>query len=205
MTSNPQTPPRQQGPINQETPVYSKSVHGSLPYQSGKLNDAKLAVLNDLGQHVPEVTFQDFLDYLAPSQPTFNLEATMETLKADPEGIIPATGRWKAFDSDPKDKSRLEDVVFAPIPNIFDTVVRAIIANSDLTSTHVSVLFLQNPSIAPTSSARQNATRPDGYMVLKEGFKEGHVSWDNILLSCEYKRMDGENQLNDVSIRVDSE
>jgi hypothetical protein len=158
-----------------------------------------------LGQHVPEVTFQDFLDYLAPPQPTFNLEATMETLKADPEGIIPATGRWSTFDSDPKDQYKLEDVVFATMPNIFNTVVRAIIANSDLTSTHVSVQFLQNPSMAPTLGARQDATRPDSYLVLKERFQEEHVSWDNILLSCEYKRMDGQNQLNDVSIRVNSE
>jgi hypothetical protein len=95
--------------------------------------------------------------------------------------------------------------VFTPMAGVFDLVVRAIIANSDRTLGHVSVRFYQNPTRAPTSNARQAATRPDGYMVLKEIFPEGNESWDGILLSCEYKWRDGVEQLNDVSIRENSE
>jgi hypothetical protein len=199
MASNP-TSPREQDRINRETPVRQKSVHESYSYQTGKLYGSKQAVLDDLGQHVPQVTFQDFLDHLAPHQPNFDLEATMETLKRDPEGIIPDTGRRSAFNKDLKDQPAHEDTVFEPMPEIFRSVVRAIIANSDLTSDHVSVGFLQNPTKAPTSNARQIATKPDGYMALKETLQEGNDSWHGILLSCEYKRRDGVEQLNDVSI-----
>jgi hypothetical protein len=120
----------------------------------------------------------------------------METLKRDPEGIIPDTGWWSAFNQDPKDHSACEDTAFEPMPQIF---------HSDLTSGDVSVGFLQNPTRAPTSNARQIATRPDGYMVLKETCQEGNESWDDILLSCEYKQREGVERLNAVSICENSE
>ena len=47
---------------------------------SGNLENARLAVLQDLGT-IPHVTFQDFLEFLAPPQPKFDLDLTMESLK----------------------------------------------------------------------------------------------------------------------------
>jgi hypothetical protein len=59
------------------------------------------------------------MDFLAPPQPEFDIEATMEKLKTDP-GILTASGRWKAFDKEPKDQSGREDAVFKPMPDIFN-------------------------------------------------------------------------------------
>ena len=62
-----------------------------------------------------------------------------------------------------------------------------IIANSELTEALNLVQFLHEPDKPPTSSNRWNATRPDGYLVLKQRLSEGVVSWAKISLSCENK------------------
>jgi hypothetical protein len=108
MTSNPTS--QRAGPYQSRDSSLSKSTM-SYSYSNGELDGFTQAVLDDLGQHVPLVTFQDFLDHLAPHQPKFNLEATMERLKRDPEGIIPHTGRWSAFNQDPKDQPAHEGSV----------------------------------------------------------------------------------------------
>jgi hypothetical protein len=141
------------------------------------------------------------MDFLAPPQPEFDVEATMETLKFS--GILTAADRWKAFDTEPKDQHGREDAIFKPIPEIFDKIVDAIIMNSNstLTARDRSVDFLQNPTMAPTSSERHNASRPDGYLLVKDRALVERVSWADILLSCEYKREEGPEELDDVSIR----
>jgi hypothetical protein len=198
----PDSPPRQQVSLNHESPVHAKKVHTSRSYQSGLLEDARLAVSEDLGSHIPQITRQDFMDFLAPPQPEFDIQATMEILKADPAGILTASGRWKAFDTEPKDQPGREDAIFKPMPYIFSKIVEAIIANSDskLTASDCSVDFLQNPTMAPMSSDRHNATRPDGYLLVKDRLQERTVSWADVLLSCEYKREEGDEELDDVSI-----
>jgi hypothetical protein len=87
------------------------------------------------------------------------------------------------------------------MPEIFTKVVVAIVANSSgkLKEDNRTVDFLQNPSQAPTSVERHNESRPDGYLVLKHGKKED-ILWADIVLSCEYKRNDGDDDLDDVRI-----
>jgi hypothetical protein len=75
--------PRQHTTLNHESLVHAKKVHSSRSYQNGLLDDARLAVLEDLGSRIPEITLQVFIDFLAPPQPSFNIEATMEMLKSD--------------------------------------------------------------------------------------------------------------------------
>ena len=154
------------------------------------------SVVDDLDFSVPQITFKDFLEFLAPPQPTFNLELTMKSLE---KGIL-SSGRWSAFEQGPKYQQKTEDAVFLPIGDIFNEVVDAIIANSELTTTSMLVKFLHRPTLPPRSSASRNVTRPDGYLVLKERAQEKNISWADISLSCEYKRNDGEADLYDVSI-----
>jgi len=197
-----QSPPRQQTTLTHESPVHGKKVHSSRSYQSGLLDGARLAVLEDLGSRVPEVTLQAFIDYLAPPQPNFDIKGTMERLKLDPAGILPASGRWAAFTDEPKHQVGKEDTIFEPMPDIFKKVVEAIIAtsNSRLTSDDCTIDFVQNPSMAPMSADRTNATRPDGYMLMKNRQKGGKSeSWSDVVLSSEYKPKDGDEQLDDVS------
>ncbi len=186
-----------------------KVVHSNASYQSDILGDARLAVLQDVGSYAPMIPFQTFLDYLAPPRPDFDLDATMRSLKLGSEPVLSSSNRWSKFAKDPKDSQELEDRVFSPIPEIFTKVVVAIIANSGgkLKEDKRTVDFLHNPSQAPTSSERRNESRPDGYLVLKNRDKElskdgkkEDILWADIVLSCEYKRKDGVDDLDDVRI-----
>jgi hypothetical protein len=114
------------------------------------------------------------MDFLAPPQPDFNIEATMKMLKSNP-AVITASGWWTVFDKEPTDQSGREDAVFKPLPDIFKKVVDAIIANlsSKLNEHDCSIDFLQNPNMALMSADRHNATRPDGYMALKSRSQGG--------------------------------
>jgi hypothetical protein len=53
----------------------------------------------------------------------------------------------------------------------------------------------------PKSADRHNATRPDGYLLVKDKVQPGIVSWADVVLSCEYKRENGDEELDDVSTR----
>jgi len=94
-----------------------------------------------------------------------------------------------------------EDAIFIPMPNIFTKVVAAIIANSDgkLNEDMRTVDFMQNPRPVPTSAERRSKSRPDGYLALKDR-ESGDIHWADIVLSCEYKRKDEDDNLDDVRI-----
>src|SRR5712672_961259 len=89
-----QSPPAQLTP---DSPVCFKSVHSDISYQSGLLEDARRAVLRDLGSSIPEIPFQTFLNYLAPPRPNFDLEATMRSLKVGPSPALTSLNRWSKF------------------------------------------------------------------------------------------------------------
>jgi len=192
-----------------DSPPRVKSVHSHPSYQSDILVDARQAVLQDVGSYTPMIPFQTFLEYLAPPQPEFDLNATMQSLKSGTKPVLESSNRWSGFPKDPKDSQGSEDRVFSPIPDIFTKVVAAIAANSGgkLNEDKRTVDFLQNPSLAPTSAERRNESRPDGYLVFKDrvnvtsddGRREA-IFWADIALSCEYKRKDGVDDLDDVRI-----
>ena len=54
--------------------------------------------------------------------------------------------------------------------------------------------------MAPMSADRHNATRPDGYLLAKDRMQEQTVSRADVVLSCEYKRNDGNEKLDIVSV-----
>jgi hypothetical protein len=93
-------------------------------------------VLEDLGSSIPEVPLQDFIKFLAPPQPQFDVGATINTLKSDI--ILSTSCRWAAFDKEPKDQRAVENDVFRPITNIFEKVVDAIIKHSDSDLTKIA-------------------------------------------------------------------
>jgi hypothetical protein len=166
------------------------------------LDDARLAVLKDLGSHIPEITLQSFMDFLAPPQPNFDICATMQTMMSGPEGILTASDGWTTFKKKPKDQIGKEDAIFKPVSDIFSKVVAAVIKNStsNLNAKNCSVDFLQNPTMSPKSADRHNASRPDGYMLVKDRLQGETVSWSDVVLSCEYKRKEGDEDLDDVTM-----
>jgi hypothetical protein len=164
------------------------------------LEDARFAVLEDLGSSIPEVPLQDFMKFLVPPQPQFDVVATINTLKSDI--ILSASGRWTVFDNEPKDQRAAGNDVFKPITNIFKKVVDAIIKHSDtdLTGDCSLINFLQNPNSTPKSEDRHNSSRHDGYMLVKDRLDKRAVSWADVVLSCEYKKQGGDEQLDDVRL-----
>lgn len=218
MTS--QTPPPQQTHRTPDSPPVVKNVHSNYYYQRDFLADARLAVLQDLGECIPMISFQEFLDSLAPPCPHgFNLAATMESLKSGSAPVLTSENRWSMFPKAPKDLDGSEGEIFRPIPEIFKKVVLAIIENSggQLKDSDSTVDFLQNPDRAPSSAEMRNGSRPDGFFVLKgwekkaprkdKGKKQKQklkekqdILWSDIVLSCEYKKADRIEDLNDVCI-----
>jgi len=50
------------------------------------------------------------------------------------------------------------------------------------------------------SADRHNATRPDGYLLVKNRMQGKTVSWADVVFSCEYKLKDGDKHLDDVRV-----
>ena len=144
----------------QETPVHVNNVQMGFTYQYGCFDNARV---DDLGMWIPQIPFEDFLQHLAPPQPNFNVDATINSLRQDLKGILPS-GRWSGFVNNPKHQKKLKKDVFSPMSNIFNKVVDVIIA--DLKTTPL-VQFVQDPEKPPTSSVPMRKTRPDGCLVLK--------------------------------------
>ena len=96
------------------------------------------------------------------------------------------------------------------MPYIFAKVVVAVAANSGgrLREEARTVDFLQNPSPVPESTHKRKESRPDGCLVLKDRNKgmsedwrrDDTLVWSDIVLSCEYKRKDGRQDLHDVCV-----
>jgi hypothetical protein len=95
-----------------------KKVHSSRSYQSGLLKDTRFVVLEDLGSSISDVPLQNFMKFLVPPQPQFDVVATINALKSDI--ILSASGRWTPFDNEPKDQRAVENDIFKPITNIFE-------------------------------------------------------------------------------------
>ena len=76
-----------------------------------------------------------------------------------------------------------------------------LVASSDLATTPVLVQYLHvEPSeTLGSSGSKQNTSKPDGYLVLKQRLEKDSVLWPDIVLPCEYKNTDGKNCLIDVS------
>ena len=207
MTS--QSPQRQLNALTCDPPVHVKSRHSNYVDRSDLQEDPSRSALQDLEYSIPVIPYQAFLDHLAPPQPDFYLDSTIQSLKLWSEPVITSSNRWSKFPNSPKDSQGSEDTIFSPILEIFMKVVIAIIANSGgkLKEDNITVDFLLNPSPAPTSAERHKRSRPDGYLVLKDrskvmskGGRKDDILWGDIVLSWEYKRKGGVNELDDVRI-----
>ena len=186
-------------PTQQTAPVRVKSVHSDFYYQSDILGDARIAVLHDLGSSIPEIPFKTFLKHLTPPQPDFDMTTTINWLKSKKIGALTSSNKWKGFSKAPKDQ-RSEDAAFKPLLNIFSGVVKAIVLASrgKRTESDQSVDYIQHPNQVLASAERHNASRPDGYLVLKD--RKGDIQWADIVLSCEFKRNDRDADRDDVRV-----
>ena len=206
MTSH--SPSRQQNLFTRDSPVHVKSGQ-SIHSDHSDVQEEPRSALQDLGLSIPVIPYQTFLDHLAPPQPDFDLDSTIQSLKLGSEPVLTSSNQWTMFTNSPKNSQGSEYTIFSPIPEIFTKVVVAIIANSGgkINEDKNIVDFLQNPSRTPTSAERNKGSRPDGYLVFKDrikvmskGGRKEDIRWGDIALSWEYKRKGGVNELDDVRV-----
>lgn len=164
-------------------------------YKTGDLNLGKTAVIRDLDRIavVP-------LDYfntacLPPLHRQIDL-AYIESSLCDNGVLSLDAGRWTVFFLDPEAESCHEDVVFGRLSGVFDAIVQAA---SDVTSTAAKLKFVHKPTTAPTSE-RTNTSRPDAYLRLANKKSVGEYAthfvdcWDDIAVSFEFKKRNGESK-----------
>jgi hypothetical protein len=101
-----------------ETPSYIRQV-ASGSYSGGTLEDARRAVLDDLGLWIPQVPVDFMMDHiLPPVNCDFN---AVKTKLVDSGRIL--GGRWAAFDKDPIKSAAHENNVFKPLEGVFADIV----------------------------------------------------------------------------------
>ena len=143
---------------------------------------------------IPEVTTQDFLEFVIPPVPRQNLDNILHSLKS---GAVTADGRIKGFDKDPRQAGLTEDKQFRHLHNFSERALA--IASGELAAT-ATLASRYTPHETPRSEKR-NGSRPDKSLVLKDAPQpnEGRVGWQDIVLAFEFKLDDKDNDLYDVS------
>ncbi|KAF4564534.1 hypothetical protein EYR36_002471 [Pleurotus pulmonarius] len=147
-------------------------------------------VVQDL-RCIPELTTQDFLEFVIPPVPQQNLDNILRSLKS---GAV-TDGRIKGFDKDPRQAGLTKDEQFR---HLHDFSERALaIASGELAAT-ATLASRYTPHETPRSEKR-NGSRPDKSLVLKDAPQpnEGRVGWQDIVLAFEFKLDDKDNDLYD--------
>ena len=154
-------------------------------------------VVQDL-RCIPEVTTQDFLEFVIPPVPRQNLDNILHSLKS---GAVTADGRIRGFDKDPRQAGLTEDKQFRHLHNFSERALA--IASEELSAT-ATLASRYTPHKTPRSEKR-NGSRPDKSLVLKGAPlpSEGRVGWQDIVLAFEFKLDDKDNDLYDVSLYQD--
>ncbi|KAI0089552.1 hypothetical protein BDY19DRAFT_1056546 [Irpex rosettiformis] len=161
----------------------------------------------DINLKVQIVPFSYFKDYLLP--PLHNqldiatvvngLRETKDIYKLEHDSTENSQSRWSLFPVDPADTYDFnEDRVFGPFPLLADAIAKQ--AKSLFHELGVdpepeqTVTFLCNPTMAPVSTSRHSASKPDGYGVLVERSVD-HIDekteaphWDDIVVPGEMKK-----------------
>ena len=165
-----------------DTPAKVRSVHSST-FSSSTLQERRDAVLEDI-RVVHEISMQDFIEALLPELP---------------EGIIPEQVLAAVKeDSNPLSTffnftQTKEDKAYEPFASLFTTLVEKA---TNISNRPPTFAYIAKPSNAPSVPGRESKHRPDA-LVYKKG-----TSWEsyfNIGPTWEYKKVEGDAAVNDVS------
>ncbi|KAI0797194.1 hypothetical protein C8Q75DRAFT_888257 [Abortiporus biennis] len=189
--SRPSTPP----PImrtTEDTPPKQKFTSGTL-YNTKSLETNRTAVVKDIGDWVPTISPQTFLDKLLPDHSDINLVNTKAYLIH--RNVI-TNNRWKAFSEDnPADATTNENTTFAKLQTVIGEVISAAGQHCDRSS---NFYYGTGPNTAPESTTEYpNLTRPDGYFLPTNVQQNPTVSWYDIAVSAEFKKANKRDALED--------
>ncbi|KAI0924108.1 hypothetical protein AcV5_010537 [Taiwanofungus camphoratus] len=186
--SSPTTPPTKNIPLP-DTPAVRKCTQDP-SYLDGDLEEGRVAVIQELGESIFEVSVQFFLDNIFPPlRPEFDLDRVIQTLK-DQNDIL-QSGRWRSFPVNPAASWSNENVTFKPL----EDMVRQIAMAGGLGGNGRLLDFENNPNHTPKSELRDSTSRPDGYLILRD--KQDGVHWTDIALCAEYKKRKSIDDRND--------
>ncbi|KAJ6511310.1 hypothetical protein C8R47DRAFT_730019 [Mycena vitilis] len=133
----------------------------NMDYQSHNLNKRRDAVLKEIGDSVPEVSTEFFLESFLPHIPSGDIDMVERKLK---QGHHLKPDGWKSFPEAPSGMTEREDSVFAPLNSIWDSVVKfgqKVLGRSPTLDLH------QYPHRTPVSD-RDDLARPDGQCALAD-------------------------------------
>ena len=197
----PQTPPNQT-PLEQtievlmDTPARPKRSH-SLRYRNGDLGIRRDEVSHDHERIYVVETESFFSNALPPIPPKVSIDDVMVDVKRDGllkqgEGVL----SWTKF----TDASSHENTFFAPLSDIFRSVVASVENRYKLESTQS---FVMSPHKSPhTNTNREETFVPDLCFVRRvpgSVTKDG-IDWFYVSCPGELKKKDRPNDQNDVSV-----
>lgn len=112
---------------------------------------------------------------------------------------------WASFPKQPKESKETEDMVFKQLEGITQDISAAVgRLRSEKGTPTQHFVYKNNPHVTPESQHRDdNRSRPDGYFLNSSerergGRSESEVSWWDIGPLGEFKKSDGQDDLNDV-------
>jgi hypothetical protein len=167
------------------------------PGPTGNLDSGRAAVMEDL-HSVPIVSLAFFLEKVLPSPASFDLEKVKKQLNTD--GLTTGIG-WKGFRTRPKSSKAEESTAFRALQDVYDGVVKSTLNSHD---GYAQVLQMKyNPNRAPLSK-RVDMSRPDSFLELLMRLsvavnEKDNFNWEDIPVSMEFKKGDGEKERFDVS------
>lgn len=184
--------------------------------EGASLEDARKAVLGDLGLSIPEVSVDFMVDrILLPVHCNFD---TVKTKLQDAGHIL--GGRWAAFDKDPTDSTSNENNSFKALQGIFTEIIhhaKGEISNGDNddeaggSESHRTLTYHNNPNQTPYFK-RHSGAHPDGYFMRPStglyGKRRGRSNtttvhdWDDITGPAEFKKHNSAADVADVSFSL---
>jgi hypothetical protein len=174
------------------TPSVAKLAQQTAPAHFN-LERARSIVLLDLGEAIPQVTVDYFFDYLLPKLPdNIDFSTVLDNLKepSERDGEHVATlhnNRWTCFPVDPIHDKGWENDIYRRLEELTQSIHEA----AGLANNARTVVFKCCPNGVPSSSHRDNSSRPDAYAI-DAGADFKRAEWHQIALPAEFKKNDTE-------------
>lgn len=164
---------------------------------ASNLRTSRTAAVEDVGDSVPQISLDAYFDHHLPQLPPTLSGDGFGTVLAKVLSCAYGQQRWNAFPKNPIQTNN-EGLVFGGLIAIADTIRTTV---SDLfPDLEPTTVFSNAPDNVPQSTWKTNATRPDGYLILRQRQSPGRPHWMDIAFPGEYKRSDKIEAQNDVSL-----
>ncbi|KAL5520260.1 hypothetical protein ACEPAG_9473 [Sanghuangporus baumii] len=153
----------------EDSPARLRTSH-TRKYQEGDLDSKREAVREEVGPFIPEISLTAFMKYLFPPlKDWIDLPEVLSLLEREADVITNSQEKvFKEFEKAPRNKREHEDIVFAPLAELFEKVCR--FATRHNNGVEENFILATLPNFTPFSE-RGVKQRPDACLIGKQ-FKE---------------------------------